>query len=276
MNTEDVLPFTVLVAETPAVPIEVYDQSAALRMAVVDRSAAHLISGDEWDVPGVYVLLDRPNAEGDWEVHVGKAPAGVRARLQQHVKGKDHWYRAVLIRRDTTFGFNSAQIGWLEGRLYDLFVAAANAKLHNGVRPSDETLPPYDRQMLESVVLPVARSLRVLGHDPATPDDAALVGPKKTSRFYGITVPQLMGQGLLAAETEIVSTNGAWPASGRVLADGRIEMGGTVFETPSAAAAAVKGGAANGWDFWAVEGSTGRVTLATLRARYLEQTAGQK
>jgi hypothetical protein len=26
----------------------------------------------------------------------------------------------------------------------------------------------------------------------------------------------------------------------------------------------------NGWDFWAIEGQGGKVTLATLRARYVD------
>jgi len=47
-------------------------------------------------------------------------------------------------------------------------------------------------------------------------------------------------------------------------------MDGTLYPTPSAAAAAVKSGPANGWDFWAVEEKGGKVTLATLRTRYLD------
>jgi hypothetical protein len=33
----------------------------------------------------------------------------------------------------------------------------------------------------------------------------------------------------------------------------------------------VKNGPANGWDFWAVNDPTGRITLAIFRARYLDQ-----
>ena len=227
----DVMPLTVLIPETAAQPIEVYDQHAALRMAVVERSGA---------------------------------------RIGQHLKSKAKWTRAVLIRRDTTFGFNSAQVGWLEGRLYDLMASADDAVLDNKNRPSDETLPPYDRLMLEAVVLPVSRLLRLIGHDPATADDTPALSANRTSRFYGITVGQLTAAGLIDGNATLVSTNGTWPASGRVLDDGQIETGGKTYPTPSAAASAVKGGAANGWDFWAVETTTGNTTLATLRARYLE------
>jgi len=269
--TTDSLPLTVLVPETSTEAINVFDQHAALHLAIIERSGAHALT-DEWDVPGMYLLLDPIHADGTYGVYVGKAPAGIRARLVQHVKGKDHWSRALLLRRDTTYGFNSAQIGWLEGRFYDLLDAAANAELHNGNRPSDETLPPYDRQMLELVILPVSRVLRLLGYDPSTPDDSATPAKKgtRTSKFFGITVKQLVDAGGLAPGP-VVSTNGAWPATAEITAEGWVLLNGKKYDNPSAAAGAVKGGAANGWDFWAVETPTGKVSLATLRARHLEK-----
>jgi hypothetical protein len=190
-----------------------------------------------------------------------------------HLRSKDHWLRALLIQRDTTHGFNSAQVGWLEGRLYDLLDAAEDAHLHNGNRPSDETLPSFERAMLEASVLPISRILRLIGYDPATADDTitTVTRAPRTSRFYGITLKQVVTAGLLAAGTPVVSTNGAWPASGVITADGCIEVNGTAYDAPSTAAVAVKNGPANGWDFWAVNDPTGRITLATFRARYLDQ-----
>src|SRR5258706_1581349 len=207
--TGDSLPLTVLIPENAASPIEIFGEHAALKVAVIDRPGAHLL-GDEWDAPGVYLLLDRHEPDRSWGVYVGKAPGGVRSRLGSHLRNKDHWYRAVLVRRDTTFGFNSAQVGWLEGRFYDLLNSAEDAVLRNGNRPSDETLPPYDRQMLELAVLPVTRVLGLIGHDPAAADDTAGPAPtKRTGRFYGITLKQIVGNGLLKPGQELVSTNGA-------------------------------------------------------------------
>lgn len=270
----DALPFTVVIPDSSSGAIEIFDQHAALKIAVVDRACAHLLS-DEWDTPGVYLLLDRHDHEGAWGCYVGKAPAGIRARLSSHHRNKDHWYRAVLVRRDTTFGFNSAQVGWLEGRLYDMLKAAEYAELHNGNRPSDETLPPYDRQMLEMVILPVRRLLGLIGHDVASPDDtrASVAKPKRSNRFFGIALSQVIDAGLLEVGTTLMSTNGAWPATCTVLEGGEIDFEGTRYPTPSAAACAVKNGPANGWDFWAVMTDSGRVTLATLRARLLDQPA---
>lgn len=269
-TTPDALPFTVLVPDNATAPIEMYDSTAALHIAVVERNGVKSLP-DLWDGAGLYVLLD-PKDSDSWGVYVGKAPTGIRTRVKQHVKHKDHWDRAVLITRDTTFGFNSAQIGWLEGRFYDLFQASASGELHNSVRPSDENLPPYDRQMLELVVLPVSRVLRLIGYDPATPDDETTAnGPSHTARFYGVTVADLIDAGLIDIGTQLVSTNGAWPATAQVVAGGDIETGGKTYPTPSAASAAIKGGASNGWAFWAIETPTGKVTLATLRARHIAQ-----
>lgn len=270
---EDVLPLNVLVTEDVSHPTTIYDRHAGLCMAVVDRGGAHLLAQD-WDVPGVYVLLDPIQADGLWGCYVGKAPAGLRSRLNTHIKSKDHWHRAVLVCRDMTHGFNSAEVGWLEGRLHDLLDAAEDARLHNSVRPRDETLPTYERTMLELAVLPVTRVLQLLGYDPSTLDDAPPAAARRTSRFVGITLKQLVNAGVVSAGAKLVSVNRTWPATAAVEADGRVTVNGDSFSTPSAAAAAVRGGATNGWEFWAIEGANGMTPLAVLRARHLETKPG--
>lgn len=243
-----------LVPEDATGGIEIYNQHAALKIAVVERAGAHLV-GDEWDAPGAYVLLDRPDADEQWGVYAGKAPAGVRTRLRDHLRNKDHWYRALLLRRDTTLGFNSAQIGWLEGRLYDLFDVA-----------------------LEMVILPVRRVLRMIGHDPRTADDNPPPrSAQRAKQYHGIKLPQLVSTGVLQPGAKLTSTNGAWPASATVTSAAEIEYAGNAYASPSAAAGAVKDGAANGWDFWAVETDNGKVPLSVLRERcreILEVAAG--
>lgn len=271
---QDALPVTALLPETAADPIVMFEAHAALRVAVVERDAAALIDTD-WDAPGIYILLDHHAADGSWGCYPGKAPAGIRPRLLDHLRHKDHWKRALLIQRDTTHGFNSAQVAWMEGRIYDLLDAAENARLSNKNRPRDETLPSFERAMLEATVLPISRILRLIGYDPATADDTAAIGVtrvKKTSRFYGITLEQVIDAGYLPVGETVVSTNAAWPGTATVNADGTLTVNGTVCPTPSAAANMAKGGVgtANGWDFWATEDLTGKKTLATYRARYLD------
>ncbi|QAY69744.1 hypothetical protein [Xylanimonas protaetiae] len=269
----DLLPLQVLLPETAADPVVVYDPSAALRFAVVERAGIGRL-GAEWDQPGNYILLDPRDVDGFFGTYVGKAaPGGVRSRLMSHIKTKDHWTRAVVIQRDTTLGFNSAQVGWLEGRLYDLMYAAEFARLHNLNRPSDETLPLFDRNMLEQTILPIRRLLRLLGYDPAPADESAPSDertPRQPSgkRYFGVALVDLVAAGVLTVGTRLVSTNGAWPADA-VVVPGGIEFAGVVYPSPSAAAGAAKeGGAANGWDFWAIESETGKVPLSTVRAQH--------
>lgn len=266
----DLLPLTTLLPETAADPVVIYDGSAALRFAVVERDFVSRLA-DEWDKPGNYILLDPIDPDGTWGCYVGKAaPGGVKARLLNHVRQKEHWRRAVIIQRDTTHGFNSAQVAWLEGRLYDLLAAADDAKLHNGNRPSDETLPAFERAMLEACVLPVRRVLRLLGHDPATTDDSTdpIAVKTRTNRFYGVKLTEIIAAGLISPGTRLISTNGAWPAEA-TLVTGGVEYGGSVYPTPSAAAIAVKSGlSANGWDFWAADTPNGKVPLSVYRSRF--------
>lgn len=124
----DALPVTVLLATEPGQPVTVLDGNAALRMAVADRESIGAL-GEEWDRPGVYVLLDPVAFDGAYDAYVGKAPAGLRDPLRNHLRQEEHWSRAVLVIRDTTYGWDSAQVGWLEGRLHDLLDGATLATL---------------------------------------------------------------------------------------------------------------------------------------------------
>jgi hypothetical protein len=267
----DSLPFTIVVPEVGSGIVEVIDQFASLKMAIVDRLDVPLLS-EEWNSAGVYLLLDRHDSEGNWGCYVGKAPGGIRARMEDHVRKKDHWYRAILIRRDNTYGFNSAHTGFLEGCLYNVMHDSEFGELHNSNKPSDETLPPYERKMLEQVVLPVRRILQLIGHDPSSPGEVP-ISPKskRTNRVFGVTVEEIIRAGLLDVGAVLTSTNGVWPATCRVLDGGSIEYNGTTFPTPSAAAVAVKSGPANGWEFWAIQTPTGLRTLASMRTELMER-----
>jgi hypothetical protein len=264
---EDRLPLTILVPGTGAEPVVIYDQHAALQAAVVGRSSASRL-GDEWDVPGVYILLGQPDEAGRFHAYVGKSPAGMRTRVTQHSRTKENWSRALLVRRDTTIGLNSAQIGWLEGRLFDLLDSAELAQLSNRTRPGDETLQPYELQMLEATVLPVSRILRLLGFEPQPADDTPATNGR-TNTYFGIGLAELVKAGALTPG-RLTSTNGAWPASAELTTSGTIRYDGQEYASPSTAASAVKGGgSANGWEFWASVTASGNVPLGVARSRHL-------
>jgi hypothetical protein len=270
----DALPITALVPDAPGEPIVIYEPQAALRIAIAERDFVGVLD-NTWEIAGVYCLLYPISATGDFKVYVGKAPMGLRSRVSSHVAGKaDGWVRAVLMTRDTTHGFSSAQVGWLEGRLWSLVFASASGTPSNKNRPKDETLPDYDRAVLETYVTPIGRILRLLGYgmepEGEVPDRRTATPKVK----YGVTVADLIGAELLKAGDTLVFTYPGHPASAVVQPDGAIVVESTRYETLSAAAGALRGGPTNGWQYWAITETSGNQTqMADLRARFLEQRA---
>lgn len=231
------IPVTALLPIEAGVPIIVFDSSAALRMAVVDRASVGGLDA-EWDAPGVYLLLDPVVADGCYDVYVGKAPAGIRCRLAQHAgsRGKEHWVRALAIIRDTTHGWHSAQVGWLEGRIHEHLEGATCATLSNKNRPQDETVPAYERAALAAAVEPITALMRLLGYSPDTADDTDTpAGRRSAPRQYNVTMPDLLDAGLLTAGEQVVSVRGTVPGTGTLNSDGTIQVDGQRFSSPSAA-----------------------------------------
>ncbi|WP_201732539.1 hypothetical protein [Acidithrix sp. C25] len=282
----DSLPLRVLVPENGLEPTIIYDESAALVMAVIDREGVKGLE-DTWDVPGIYVLLHVLDGDGFFEAYVGKAPNGLKTRVSQHVTGKnskEFWSQALLVCRDTTHGFNSTQTGWLEGRIYQLLKESVNAQVSNQQTPTDNTLAPYEKTMLENCVVPISRVLRLLGFDPATADGNQILSPSpqakaKTAKYYGIDLKVLMQAGMLQVGERLISLVSAWPGEGEIVVPIgiRLRSNGITYDTPSAAGAAIKGGlATNGWSFWGVKRDDSWIPLSTIREQYLEKQMASK
>ncbi len=273
----DSLPLRVLVPENGLEPTIIYDESSALVMAVIDRGGVRRLQAT-WDVPGIYVLLHVLDGDGLFGAYVGKAPNGLKSRVSQHVVGKDSWCQALLVCRDTTHGFNSTQAGWLEGRIYQLLKESVNAQVSNQQIPTDDTLAPYEKTMLESCVVPISRVLRLLGFDPSTADGnreftSSLRAKAKTAKYYGIDLKVLLRANWLNEGERLVSLVPAWPGEGELTSNGGIRLvsNGTIYESLSAAGGAVRGGlATNGWSFWGVSREDSWIPLSTIRERYLD------
>jgi hypothetical protein len=272
----DAFPITALVPDTPGEPIIIYEPQAALRIAIAEREFVGFLDSS-WEIAGVYCLLYPISANGEFQVYIGKAPMGLRGRVSSHLSGKvDGWVRAVLMTRDTTHGFSSAQVGWLEGRLWSLVFASANGTPSNKNRPKDETLPDYDRAVLETYVIPIGRILRLLGYGMEPEGEVPVRRTAAPKVKYGVTVADLLAAELVTAGDTLVFTYPGHPASAVVQADGAIVVETTRYETLSAAAGALRGGPTNGWQYWATTEASGNQTpMADLRARFIEQRAPQ-
>jgi hypothetical protein len=261
------IPVTFLVPPSSQAPMEIELRHQVLRMVVVDKASVRYVH-QFWSARGVYFLLGHADQPERYTAYVGKAPSGLAGRVANHVRSReDPWERALLIASATPTGFDSAAVGWLEGRLYDLLDIAPAAILLNRNRPRDESLPLYDRQVLEQHIAPIAAVLRALGYSPDSPDQRPAAPPRTVRRQFGGTVADLIAAGFLRAGTRLRSTAGV-DAVATVLDDGNLEVNDEVYSTPSAAGVAVLGRSINGWDFWAAPSGEGTlVPLAEMRDR---------
>lgn len=137
----------------------------SLEIAVIARVSSGSL-GRQWETPGSYLLVDPTTDDGVTGMYVGKATQ-LRTRIKAHVMQKERWRRAVLIRQ-TTSGFNSAESGWLEGRLHQ-HLLAPYVILSNHQHPSDETVDEHERLALQQIVEPVLGVLRAVGVNPDHP-----------------------------------------------------------------------------------------------------------
>lgn len=147
-------------------PIKIRAKHKVAGMLLLDRDYANRLERG-WNVPGAYILLDRPDNQGRWGAYVGKATSpGLRHRVLQQLKDRDHWYRALLIRYESNDDetLNSSEAGWLEGRLYDHLHRAKQVTLHNRNRPQDPTLSDDDETSLIDYLVPIESVLRLIGH----------------------------------------------------------------------------------------------------------------
>jgi hypothetical protein len=257
LRPNDALPLTVLVPASGRAPIVMYDPQGALRLAVVERGGVSALD-DSWDSAGVYVLLWPPHDDADRQpqVYIGQA-VQLRTRLGQHVGGKLGWRRALLVdRANAHFGFNRAQIGWLEGQLLQRASQATGVRPTNKVQSADETLPAFERPGLETLLTVIGRGLRLLGYALDPPD---------VPRRPRVHLRDLLAAGTLSAGDVLVFTDRDHPATAVVRGDGTLELNGIAYASPSAAAAAVRGRPTNGWTDWAQQTEHGSITLQALR-----------
>lgn len=264
---DQVVAATFLLPTSSAAPLVIELPHHALRLVVVNNGSVDLLD-DSWDAGGTYVLLGPAQERDRYSAYVGKAPSGLRSRVKHHVRSKEGWDRALLVAH-TSYGFSSAAVGWLEGRLWDVLTSAPTAELRNQMRPRDESLPPWERPELERYITPITAVLRALGANPDTPDQAPTRrrgrGPRRT---HSETVGDILDAGLLTVGTRLRPIPEAFDSPATVVDGGGLEVEGTVFDTPSAAGVHVAGRSVNGWDFWgAASGDGTLVPLSELRRR---------
>lgn len=254
--------------------VEITSNLHPLKMAVVPRDYRGL--GDEWESPGIYVLLGAP-ANSTWHVYVGQAKE-LRTRIRQHRKSAEDrtfvWSRALLVCHASSFGLS--EIGWLEGRIYGL-LEAGGVELENKQKPGDVPLGEASEADLEVFVGVIQDALVLLGYDPTGQQQQ--VSAQTAELEPEETAPATIGKvhlkllDVVKSGTQIESTSRKHPATATVEPRG-IRYQDELFGSPSAAAKAVTGqDTADGWSFWGVRRSdSGKVVM--LKALRVQRETG--
>jgi hypothetical protein len=231
---------------------------------------ADVLAREESERSGIYFLTGTDPETGSTAIYIGEAE-NIRSRLKSHVD-KDFWNQAVFfVSKDENL--TKAHGRYLEGRLIDLARAAARALVTNG-QASGSKLPESDRQDMEVFLEKICQLLPVLGVDLLVPAPRAAAAARvlltceiKGLKARGYRTPDGF---LVTKDSEAVikerasSEKWPWPRKMRqkLKADEVLSERGdrlvftTDFEfaSPSAAAAVVHGGHANGLTAWKTSG----------------------
>ncbi|MCK0440315.1 excinuclease ABC subunit C [Gordonia alkaliphila] len=272
----------------------------ALRVGYFHRRGWQNLSADDWNVPGVYVLM---TTDGSGIVYVGKS-VKLRSRISTHSSDPQiEWRRALVVKRDTSHGFTSADIGYLEGRLAAELAAIPGIFVHRGKEDRDDTLPRHMELSLDELLGSILSAVRLAGldvHKPADlPDDdedaedpavssadvamPATTHSRRPRRTKKAKLPELVAAGLISAGTELHLSQGGTTATGTVSTQGEIVVDGVAYSSVSKAAqTALNSGrdeaaqvlSSNGWVTWHI-GSLAGPVLDSLRDQYADAQQAQ-
>jgi hypothetical protein len=227
-----------------------------------------LLARGEAQSPGVYFLSGIDADTGKPAMYVGEAE-NVRERLRSHL-ARDFWnHITFFVSKDENL--TRAHIRYLEGRLIELARAAGRSVVVNG-QSSGSKLPESDREDMEIFLQSVLQLLPVLGTDALLPVAVTHGGPSEnvplTCEIKGLVASgYLTPAGLLVLKGSqavlkerasaqnypyVLATRNKLIEEGTLVPQGDhvVFAKDVEFSSPSAAAAVVHGGSANGLIAW--------------------------
>lgn len=228
-----------------------------------------LVAREECEKAGVYVLTGTNPSTNAPHAYIGEAEV-IRDRLKQH-KGKEFWVSAIVfVSKDENL--TKAHVRYLESRLLAEAIQVGRFSIEQN-QASGSKLPESDREDMEVFLSRIRQLLPVLGSDLLTPITRApakgqsggdLICRIKGAEAKGQRTPD--GFVVLSGSTAVLkdrpSAQQRHPfvvtLRKKLIADGvLVEKDGfleftrdTEFSSPSAAAATVHGGGANGLTEW--------------------------
>lgn len=238
-----------------------------------------LLAREELDKAGVYILIGSDPITGAPHAYIGEAEV-IRDRLKQH-KTKEFWVSAIVFTSKDE-NLTKAHVRYLESLILAEAVHVDRFSLDQN-QSAGSKLPESDRADMEVFFGRIRQLLPVLGSDILTP----IAQPAAKGQPGGVLLCRMKGAEARGQRTAagFVVFNGSTavlrerPAAEsyptvlaqrkQLIADGTlIEKGGfyvftkdTEFSSPSAAAAVIHGGSANGLIAWKTEAG---ITLKQL------------
>jgi hypothetical protein len=230
-----------------------------------------LLGRDELEKAGVYILLGSDPVTNSPRAYVGEAEA-IRDRLRQH-KSKEFWVSAIVFTSKDE-NLTKAHVRFLENRLLAEAAQVGRVRLEQN-QAGGSRLPESDREDMEVFLARIRQLLPVLGSDILTPiaehsgkaqAGGTLLCRTKDAEARGQRT--VNGFVIFKDSTAVLTERPSAESSPWVLAlrkkltgDGTlVERGGVLlftkdaeFNSPSAAAAVVHGGTANGLTAWKTE-----------------------
>jgi hypothetical protein len=241
-----------------------------------------IVAREESYKSGVYLLTGVDPDSGRSAVYVGEAEC-VRDRLKTHLGG-DFWNHVVFFTSKDE-NLTKAHIRYLEGRLIEQVKEVARAQIKNG-QSSGSRLPESDREDMEIFLEKIHQLLPVLGVEVLVPRKVTAEGGTKLESLFceikgikatGYLTPN--GMVILAGSQAVLNERPSsqkypWALNLRqkLKEDGMLDVKedhllftqDVEFSSPSAAAAVIHGGQANGLTAW--KNNDGK-TLKDLESR---------
>jgi hypothetical protein len=228
-----------------------------------------VLSRDESDKSGIYLLTGTDPESGKPAIYIGEAEC-IRDRIKNH-SDKDFWNQITFfVSKDENL--TKAHIRYLEGKLLELAKTAGRAVVAN-TQGSGSRLPESDRGEMEVFLEKINQLLPVLGIDLLVPMAGSTTADAPTSKILYCEIKGLKATGFRSANGFLVQkgseavaverpSSEKWPWTRnlrqKLKDDGVLNQEGNrlvfvtdiEFASPSAAAAVIHGGHANGLTAW--------------------------
>ncbi len=110
---------------------------------------------------GIYILSGYSKPEDELPtVYVGQADT-IKNRIEQHLKSKDFWDKAVIFVSDNKI--NSTHAKWLEHKLIDRVVKANRSIVENGNNPQEPTISEAEQAEMQVFLTEIYQTLPLVG-----------------------------------------------------------------------------------------------------------------